>query len=128
MEVGLTAAVSRTKDMCKDNICWGGSVGVYATFTGGLQGKVLNPALSSCGPNMDEPCNLVRIFADFQTGLQFSGGVDCQKISAAFDWTGLTLNLGIEVADGTVFKTTFTKTFVLFHTQHILSTEVPLPQ
>ncbi len=128
-QVSLNAAISRTKDACKDNICWGGSVGVQATFTGGLKGEVPNPALGEdCGDLHNEQCDLVKIFADFQTGLQFTGGVDCQKISANFDWSGLTLNLGIVVLDGTPFNASFTKQFTLFQPQHILTAEVPLPQ
>jgi len=129
LQVALTAGLSRTKDACKDNTCWGGSVGIQATLTGGLKGEVPNPTLNpTCGDLHNETCDIVKIFADFQTGLQFTGGVDCQKISANFDWSGLTLNLGVVVLDGTNLNFSFTKTFVLFQPQHIYTAEVPLPQ
>jgi hypothetical protein len=69
------------------------------------QAVLPEPGLTTCGLHGDEQCSLVKLFLAGQTGLNFTGQVDCQAVTVSVDWPGVTFTGGVLLVEGTFFQT-----------------------
>ncbi|MGD2114268.1 MAG: Ig-like domain-containing protein, partial [Acidobacteriota bacterium] len=110
--VSFRVDVNRTKRECQEDVCWSGGVGINGNGTGGIFGRVPNPALPpECGPREDMPCDLLRLEGSGSIGLNAACSVGCEEVSCAFGHNGLTISGQFILLEGTWFEVKLTKDF-----------------
>ena len=79
------ANLNGENNLCTDELCWGGGIGVSAGAKGGL---------------LVEAGEVVNIFGSLGSALKFEGGVTCEKINYGVSHDGLKGEITAEFLDG----------------------------
>jgi hypothetical protein len=123
-----SADLTRTKRVCQNDVCWGGSLKLNGAGNAGIFGSVPNPALPpECGPKGNEACNFVRVDGSGTTGLNVQGAIGCDKAELQVGHNGLAVAANFIVAEGFWYEFSLSRTFTLVNPGPLGPLTIPLP-